>query len=122
MESSARDSQAVQQDHAADRLPKRRSPLMAKDVGRSVRLAKLRVYDVVRIARLRVVTRAFTGTASVMREPRVGDIGTICYEHTSDSAAPVVVEMVNLEGLTVWLADFDRDELEPVDSHCASKP
>ena len=57
-----------------------------------------------------------------MREPRVGDIGTICHEHTSDSAALLVVEMVNQEGLTVWLADFDRDELEPVDGHCASKP
>lgn len=84
-------------------------------------MTKLREYDIVRVARLRVVSREFTGTASVMRAPRVGDIGTICHEHTSDATAPVVVEMVDQDGLTVWLADFHRDELEPVDGHCARK-
>jgi hypothetical protein len=82
-------------------------------------MPKLREFDVVRIVRLRDASRTFTGTESVLRAPRVGDIGTICHEYASDAAAPVIVEMVNEDGLTVWLADFHRDELEPVDGHCA---
>lgn len=78
-------------------------------------MTDLRELDVVRIVRLRVVSREFTGTASVMRAPRVGDIGTICHAHAPDAEAPVVVEMVDQDGLTVWLADFHRDELEPID-------
>ena len=83
-------------------------------------MAKLRENDVVRVAKLRAASRAFTGTASVMRSPRVGDVGTICHEYAADAAALVAVEMVNQDGLTVWLADFHRDELE-ADGTCTGK-
>lgn len=76
-------------------------------------------YQIVRVAKLRSAGREFTGTESVMRAPRVGDIGTICHEYSAGTDATVAVEMVNEVGLTVWLADFHRDELESVDGHCS---
>lgn len=75
--------------------------------------APLREYDVVRVVRLDSSTRDFTGTESVKRAPRIGDEGTICDQcDPDDPKAPVTVEMVDREGMTVWLADFVADELE----------
>lgn len=78
-------------------------------------MSVLREYDVVRIVRLSKPDRLFDGTASVMRPPRIGDVATICHEYKpGDPSASVVVEMVDEDGMTVWLADFTRDELELV--------
>ena len=75
----------------------------------------IREYDVVRVTQLLEVARAFTGTASVARPPAVGDVATVCHEYQpNDSAAPVAVEMVDRDGYTIWLADFERSELELV--------
>jgi hypothetical protein len=75
--------------------------------------ASLREYDVVRVVKLNSFTRDFTGTESLRRAPRVGDEGTICDQYDPDDPrAPVTVEMVDGEGMTVWLADFVPDELE----------
>ena len=68
-------------------------------------------YDVVRVVKLRNPDRHFDGTIGVRRSPRVGDIGTICHVHTPGD---VLVEMVNNDGMTVWLADFETEELEIV--------
>ena len=59
--------------------------------------------------------RPFDGSAGIRRPPRAGDIGAIVHDYGSKgSIGPFVVEMVNQDGLTVWLADFEADELELV--------
>jgi hypothetical protein len=74
----------------------------------------LREYETVRIARLLKADRVINGTEGVMRQPAIGDVATICHENDpSDPSASVVVEMCDREGNTVWLADFEREELEP---------
>jgi hypothetical protein len=78
-----------------------------------MRMELLKELDIVRVMALRVADRAFDGSAKVSRAPAVGDIGTIVHEYLpSELAAPVIVEMVDDGGLTVWLADFERTELE----------
>lgn len=81
-------------------------------------MADLREFDVVRVVRLAVPDRPFDGTEGVMRAPQVGDVGTICHEiDRDDPFGPVIVEMVDDLGRTVWLADFAKDELELVTRH-----
>ena len=73
----------------------------------------LREYDLVRVVRLLTPTRWFDGTESVKRPPAVGDVATICHEtDPSNPAAPVFVEMVDGDGMTIWLAKFEKEELE----------
>jgi hypothetical protein len=90
--------------------------ISAQHVGRRKQdMLNLREYDVVRVVRLLEQERSFDGTESVRRAPRIGDVGTIIHEYDpSHSGAPVVVEMVDEEGMTVWLADFVCEELELV--------
>jgi hypothetical protein len=77
----------------------------------------IRTYDTVRVRMLKSPAREFTGTSGVSREPRVGDVATVCHEYSpNDVNAPVAVELVNENGETVWLADFDRAELELLSS------
>jgi hypothetical protein len=89
-------------------------PLNGSIVGGSS-MRPIREYDVVRIARLSDPARSFTGTSSVSRAPAVGDVATVCHEYQSgDQTARVAVEMVDGDGYTIWLADFERNELELV--------
>lgn len=75
----------------------------------------LREYDLVRIVKLEYLNRPYEGTETVMRPPKVGDVATICHEYDPENAkSKVAVEMVDSHGNTVWLADFDRCELELV--------
>ena len=76
---------------------------------------QIQEYDVVRVATLKSGGRSFDGSKGVKRPPQVGDVATVCHEYDiNDPNAKVAVEMVTDDGLTVWLADFDRDELEIV--------
>ena len=78
-------------------------------------MAHLREYDVVRVIKLAQAVRPFDGTERVRRPPKVGDVATICDEYNpEDPAAMVVVEMVDDDGFTVWVADFERTELDLV--------
>ena len=73
----------------------------------------LHEYDQVRVVKLLTPDRHFSGTDSVCRPPRVGDIATICHELSPDDhTAEVIVEMVDTHGNTIWLAQFEREELE----------
>ncbi len=73
----------------------------------------LREYDVVKVVKLLQKDRPFTGSESISRPPQIGDVATICHEYSpQDSSATVAVEMVNEKGYTIWLADFERSELE----------
>ena len=76
-------------------------------------MPSLREYDVVRIARLLKADRFYSGTEGVMRPPALGDLATICHENAPfDPIGSVVVEMVDRDGNTIWLADFAKEELE----------
>jgi hypothetical protein len=74
--------------------------------------------DTVRIVRLLAPGRAFDGTELVKRAPRLGDLGTVVYVVYQDSApALYTVEAVDLNGNTLWLADFVPEELSLVIKH-----
>lgn len=78
-------------------------------------MTQLRVLDVVRVVRLDQQSRSFEGTESVKRVPQVGDVGTIVFDYApGDPQAPVAVESIDADGLTVWLADFAKSEVELV--------
>jgi hypothetical protein len=66
--------------------------------------------SVVRIKKLTTPDREFDGTADVKRVPRVGDLGILVHK----SGDLHIVEAVDDNGLTIWLADFSQDELEEV--------
>ena len=77
----------------------------------------LKEYDAVRVVRLLRSNRPYDGTAEVRRPPEVGDLATIVHEYDpEDPRAPLAVEKVDPDGYTIWLADFERDELELVDT------
>ena len=70
-------------------------------------------YDIVIIVKLATNDRKFDGTDKVKRTPRVGDIATIVYEYEpSNPNGRCIVEKVDDDGYTIWLADFEKDELE----------
>jgi hypothetical protein len=71
-------------------------------------MMEIREYDVVRVVNLKIPSRSFDGTAGVMRPPKIGDRGTVVHEYRpEDLTAPVVVESVDENGMTIWLADFE---------------
>ncbi|HEX9724892.1 MAG TPA: hypothetical protein VGC53_11490, partial [Vicinamibacteria bacterium] len=77
----------------------------------------LKLYDAVRIVRLLKANRYHDGTVGVRRPPQVGDLGTIVHEYDrEDPRAPLMVEKSDPDGHTVWLADFEPDELELVET------
>jgi hypothetical protein len=69
--------------------------------------------DGVRVVRLLRLDRSYSGTGDVARPPRIGDSGTIVLAYP-DPSAPYCVESVDDEGRTIWLADFDADEVVPI--------
>jgi len=78
-------------------------------------VVSLREYDVVKVVKLIKAERSFDGSEGIRRAPAVGDVATICHEYDdNDPTAVVAVEMTDSNGLTVWLADFERAELELV--------
>ncbi len=68
-----------------------------------------RELDVVYVAQLLTSTRPVDGTGAVVRQPRVGDLGTIVNVLGENA---FTVECVDEGGLTLWLADFLTEELE----------
>ena len=70
-------------------------------------------FDTVRIAELTELDREYDGTKNIKRAPRVGDIAVVVHEYEPNNPdAKVAVEMIDESGNTIWLADFDKDELE----------
>jgi len=75
----------------------------------------LREYDEVRVVRLATADRDFTGTEGRLRPPSIGDTAIVCHDY--DPGNPdgrVAAERVDADGNTVWLADFEKSELELV--------
>jgi hypothetical protein len=74
---------------------------------------KFKEYDVVKVVSLLTDSRRIDGTESIMRQPQVGDVGTIVYVlDDSGDESKYIVESVDQDGMTVWLADFKHSELE----------
>jgi hypothetical protein len=83
-------------------------------VGTMTRFSK---YDIVKVVHLHEVERSVQGSKDVTRQPKVGDVGTIVHVPPNSDLfdSPIyVVECVNDAGMTIWLADFQEDELEIV--------
>ena len=77
-------------------------------------MADFKEFDVVKVVKLLHADRRFDGTENVKRSPLVGDQGTIV--HLAEDFRQCVVECVDPDGVTVWLAEFDFGELEAISS------
>jgi hypothetical protein len=71
----------------------------------------LGAYDTVRVTGLLLKNRFVDGTAGVVRQPQIGDTGTVLHVL---GAGSVAVECIDANGFTLWVADFSEDELELV--------
>ena len=72
----------------------------------------LREFDIVRVISLESEKRDYDGSDDICRAPRIGDEAIICHEYNPDDpTAAVAVEKLDYDGLTVWLADFEKSEL-----------
>ncbi|CAN5428566.1 hypothetical protein BH20ACI1_BH20ACI1_06320 [soil metagenome] len=67
--------------------------------------------DCVKIIKFLRESRPFDGTEDVKRPPKVSDFGTIV--HLQENFC--IVESVDSEGYTIWLADFFVEELEIIE-------
>ena len=78
----------------------------------------LNEYDVVRVAKLRLSreSRAIMGSPDILREPQIGDIGTILISYGGQSNA-FIVECCDDMGRSFWVADFLTEELELVNKY-----
>jgi hypothetical protein len=70
-----------------------------------------RELDVVRVTRLLTATRHVDGSRGVVRQPCIGDVGAIVHVLGEKTFA---VECVDAAGLTVWVGDFEAEEIELV--------
>jgi hypothetical protein len=75
-----------------------------------------RELDVVRVTSTGTVERTVDGSPGVVRQPAVGDVGTIVHVI---GPTKFIVECVDTEGATVWITDFDLDEIQVVDQRPA---
>ena len=69
------------------------------------------MHETVRIVQLLNDNRDVAGTYGHVRDPEVGDTGTVVFEFPAPDQR-VTVEMKDGESHTLWFADFTRDELE----------
>lgn len=76
--------------------------------------ATLQEYDVVKVIQLNQAERSIDGSAGIMRQPRIGDTGTILVvlDTNPDLEPMYVVECVASGGYTIWLAEFAANEIE----------
>jgi hypothetical protein len=73
--------------------------------------------DVVKVTTLLEADRQFTGSDGVKRAPSVGDLATVV--NVLEPGTAFVVEAVDADGYTIWLADFCREELQLVVKYSA---
>lgn len=66
--------------------------------------------EIVRIAALFGEGREVAGTYGFVRDPAVGDVGTVVFEYPHPDRR-VTVQMSDGAGHTLWFADFDKEEL-----------
>lgn len=75
----------------------------------------LEPYQLARVVQLRYPIDGYVGWGRNQRPPAIGDMGTVidilCAPGLPDK---YVVEASGVDGITIWLADFDADELAPI--------
>jgi len=71
--------------------------------------------QLVRIAKLLREPEDYDGWKLNQRSPALGDVGTLVdILHAQGLADRYVVECYGPDGITIWLDDFDAEELEAV--------
>jgi len=74
-------------------------------------------HDVVKVIKLTIADREYDGTAGISQSPSIGDVGAVVHKYDpKDANSPLIIEMTDGKGNTIWLADFDADEEELVES------
>jgi hypothetical protein len=69
--------------------------------------------DVVKIVRLDKPRRRVTGSESILRQPIIGDIGTVVHiTEINPDEWSYTIECVSEDGRTYWLAEFINEEIE----------
>ena len=72
-------------------------------------------YSIVRVVCLLHLVETYNGWHVNKRSPQIGDIGVIVeILHAPDLPDMYVVESVEPDGTTLWLSDFDADEITSV--------
>jgi hypothetical protein len=69
------------------------------------------LFSRVRVSRLLTPQRAVSGSGPKTRQPEVGDTGTVVEYFGNLEGPTYLVEKVDAEGTTVWLAEFSPQEL-----------
>jgi hypothetical protein len=76
----------------------------------------LHQYQLARIIQLRYSLHTYDGWRVNRRSPAIGDMGTIVdILYAPGLPHKYVVESSDADGITIWLADFDAEELAPID-------
>ena len=74
-------------------------------------------YGLVRIVQLLQAPDYYDGWRINRRPPHIGDICTITdILQAPDLPEHYIVESCDEEGSTIWLGDFEAEELEPIDA------
>ena len=89
----------------------------------------LQQYQLARVVQLRYPLDTYDGWRVNQRPPAIGDMGTIVeILHAPGLPNKYVVESSDADGITIWLGDFDAEELIPIDDpdyvpqHAAFEP
>jgi hypothetical protein len=78
-------------------------------------MADFKQYEPVRIRHLQREPDSYDGWRVNQRPPQVGDVGVLLDILTALGVPDrYVVESSGPDGVTIWLADFVEDELEPL--------
>ena len=72
---------------------------------------EFQLYSRVRVSQLLTPHRAVSGSGAKTRQPEVGDTGTVVEYFGNLEGATYLVESMDTEGATVWLAEFSAQEL-----------
>ena len=72
---------------------------------------EFQLFSRVRVSRLLTPQRAVSGSGAKTRQPEVGDTGTVVEYFGNCEGPTYLVENVDTEGSTVWLAEFSPQEL-----------
>ena len=72
---------------------------------------EFQLFSRVRVSRLLTPQRTVSGSGAKTRQPEVGDTGTVVEYFGNFEGATYLVESVDADGMTVWLAEFSPQEL-----------
>jgi hypothetical protein len=76
-------------------------------------MSRLKQYGLARVRLLKKEPSEYDGWGVNQRPPAVGDVGTLIDILTApDGSKNYVVEASGPDGISIWLGDFSKDELE----------